>query len=65
MPADTNIPTHVAIIMDGNGRWARRRALPRHAGHRAGVAAVRRSVELAAARGVRDHTLFGFSRENW
>ena len=65
MAADTNIPTHVAIIMDGNGRWARRRALPRHAGHRAGVAAVRRSVELAAERGVRYLTLFAFSSENW
>ena len=65
MAADTNIPTHVAIIMDGNGRWARRRALPRHAGHRSGVNSVRRSVELAAERGVKYLTLFAFSSENW
>ena len=65
MAADTNIPTHVAIIMDGNGRWARRRALPRHAGHRSGVRSVRRSVELAAERGVKYLTLFAFSSENW
>lgn len=65
MAADSNIPTHVAIIMDGNGRWARRRALPRHAGHRSGVAAVRRSVELAAQRGIKYLTLFAFSSENW
>ena len=51
--------------MDGNGRWARKRALPRHAGHRAGVGAVRRSVELAAQRGVEYLTLFAFSSENW
>ena len=65
MSADSNIPTHVAIIMDGNGRWARRRALPRHAGHRSGVSSVRRSVELAAERGVKYLTLFAFSSENW
>ena len=65
MAAATNIPTHVAIIMDGNGRWARRRALPRHAGHRSGVSSVRRSVELAAQRGVEYLTLFAFSSENW
>jgi undecaprenyl diphosphate synthase len=60
-----NIPTHVAVIMDGNGRWARDRALPRHAGHRAGVGAVRKTVEVAAQRGVRYLTLFAFSSENW
>ena len=65
MAADTNTPAHVAIIMDGNGRWARRRALPRHAGHRSGVGAVRRSVELAAERGIKYLTLFAFSSENW
>jgi undecaprenyl diphosphate synthase len=65
MAADSNIPTHVAIIMDGNGRWARRRALPRHAGHRSGVTSVRRSVELAAERGIKYLTLFAFSSENW
>jgi undecaprenyl diphosphate synthase len=51
--------------MDGNGRWARKRALPRHAGHRAGVGAVRATVELAAKRGVEFLTLFAFSSENW
>ncbi len=65
MAANDNIPTHVAVIMDGNGRWARKRALPRHAGHRAGVGAVRKIVELAAQRGVRYLTLFAFSSENW
>lgn len=65
MAANDNIPTHVAVIMDGNGRWAKRRALPRHAGHRSGVAAVRRTVELAAAKGVKYLTLFAFSSENW
>ncbi len=65
MAAANNTPIHVAIIMDGNGRWARRRALPRHAGHRSGVGSVRRSVELAAERGVKYLTLFAFSSENW
>ncbi len=51
--------------MDGNGRWARQRALPRHAGHRSGVGAVRSTVEVAAERGVRYLTLFAFSSENW
>lgn len=65
MESKPKIPTHVAVIMDGNGRWARRRALPRHAGHRAGVGAVRATVECAAKRGVRNLTLFAFSSENW
>jgi len=65
MAAEQNIPTHVAVIMDGNGRWARKRALPRHAGHRSGVGAVRETVELAAKRGVSYLTLFAFSSENW
>jgi len=56
---------HVAIIMDGNGRWATRRGLPRVAGHRAGVAAVRRVVERALDRGVRRLTLYAFSSDNW
>jgi undecaprenyl diphosphate synthase len=56
---------HVAIIMDGNGRWATRRGLPRFAGHRAGVAAVRRVVESAADLGVGTLTLFAFSSDNW
>ncbi len=56
---------HVAIIMDGNGRWARARGLPRHAGHKAGVRPVRACVEQAARRGVDVLTLFAFSSENW
>jgi undecaprenyl diphosphate synthase len=56
---------HVAIIMDGNGRWAKRRGLPRSLGHRAGVAAVRRTVESAPDFGIRRLTVFGFSTENW
>lgn len=59
------IPAHVAVIMDGNGRWAKLRSEPRHAGHRAGAKAVRRTVELAARRGVSYLTLFAFSSENW
>lgn len=56
---------HVAVIMDGNGRWAEARSLPRHAGHRAGVKAVREIVEMAAQRGISYLTLFAFSSENW
>jgi undecaprenyl diphosphate synthase len=56
---------HVAMIMDGNGRWATRRGLPRVAGHRAGVKAVRRVVEAAPALGIATLTLFAFSSDNW
>jgi len=59
------VPDHVAVIMDGNGRWARARGLPRHAGHRAGVKSVRETVETAAKRGVSYMTVFAFSSENW
>ena len=62
---DGNVPRHVAVIMDGNGRWARRRSLPRHAGHRSGAKSVRRAVEHSALRGVEYLTLFAFSSENW
>ena len=65
MTADSHIPAHVAVIMDGNGRWARKRAMPRHLGHRSGVGAVRKIVETAAKRGVKYLTLFAFSSENW
>jgi len=65
LTVDPNIPNHVAVIMDGNGRWARKRALPRHAGHRSGAGAVRKIVEIAAEHGVRYLTLFAFSSENW
>ena len=58
-------PRHVAVIMDGNGRWAARRAMPRHVGHKAGVRAVRAVVEGCARRGVEALTLFAFSSENW
>jgi undecaprenyl diphosphate synthase len=58
-------PQHVAIIMDGNGRWARSRGMPRPAGHRASVKVVRRVVEECAKRNVRYLTLFAFSSENW
>jgi len=63
--AGGSIPEHVAIIMDGNGRWAEHRSKPRHAGHRAGVAPVRKIVEHAARRGISYLTLFAFSSENW
>lgn len=59
------IPAHIAIIMDGNGRWANRRFLPRIAGHRAGVHAVRDTVETCARLGVGALTLYAFSVENW
>ncbi|HVA12710.1 MAG TPA: isoprenyl transferase [Stellaceae bacterium] len=58
-------PAHVAIIMDGNGRWAKARGLPRIAGHRRGAEAVRRTVVAAAELGISYLTLFGFSSENW
>lgn len=59
------LPTHVAIIMDGNGRWATRRGLPRVAGHRAGVKSVRAVVEAAGELGIGVLTLYTFSKENW
>ncbi len=58
-------PRHIAVVMDGNGRWATRRGLPRTAGHREGVKAVRAIVESSAERGVGTLTLFAFSSENW
>jgi len=60
-----SVPVHIAIVMDGNGRWARQRGLPRTAGHRAGAKSVRSVVEEAVRRGVRVLTLFAFSSENW
>lgn len=59
------LPTHVAIIMDGNGRWAKTRGLPRTAGHKMGVEATKRAVRAAGDIGVKYLTLFGFSNENW
>ncbi len=61
----TAIPAHMAIIMDGNGRWAAARGLPRVAGHRAGAMAVRRTIEAAIRHGVKWLTLYAFSSENW
>ncbi|MCF2133716.1 MULTISPECIES: isoprenyl transferase [Burkholderiaceae] len=64
-PTVTDVPRHIAIIMDGNGRWAQRRRLPRVAGHTKGLDAVRTIVEACVARGVEFLTLFAFSSENW
>ena len=63
--ADTDAPRHVAIIMDGNGRWAAARGLPRGEGHRRGVEALRRAVRAAGELGIRYLTIFSFSSENW
>lgn len=65
IPETHRIPRHVAIIMDGNGRWAKQRSLPRVAGHRRGVDAVRNTVQACAERRVEYLTLFAFSSENW
>lgn len=65
VPAHGSVPRHIAVIMDGNGRWAKQRHLPRFAGHKRGVEAVRGSVQACAARGVKFLTLFAFSSENW
>jgi undecaprenyl diphosphate synthase len=69
-PSDTHagasrVPAHIAIIMDGNGRWAKARGLPRAAGHERGVEALRRTVEAAGQIGVRYLTVYSFSTENW
>ena len=63
--AGETVPTHVAIIMDGNGRWAARRGLPRVEGHRRGVEAIRRAVRAAGEFGIRYLTVYSFSSENW
>jgi undecaprenyl diphosphate synthase len=65
VPPSGSVPRHVAIIMDGNGRWAKKRFLPRVAGHRRGVEAVREVVKACIERGVEYLTLFAFSSENW
>jgi undecaprenyl diphosphate synthase len=65
IPQVKEIPRHIAIIMDGNGRWAKQRMLPRAAGHKRGVEIVREVVKACAARGVEYLTLFAFSSENW
>jgi len=61
----TNLPQHIAIIMDGNGRWAKKRALPRAMGHRAGMKAVREATKSCRDLGVKYLTLYAFSAENW
>ena len=65
IPEPGSVPRHVAIIMDGNGRWAKRRFLPRVAGHRRGVETVREVVKACIERGIPYLTLFAFSSENW
>ncbi len=60
-----NLPRHIAIIMDGNGRWAEKRFMPRAFGHQAGVKTVRKTVECCANKGIEVLTLFAFSSENW
>ena len=65
LDAGKTVPRHVAIIMDGNGRWAQQRGLPRAAGHRAGAEAVRRALQAAADHGVEVLTIYAFSSENW
>lgn len=65
IPDSAAVPRHIAIIMDGNGRWAKKRLLPRVAGHRKGAESVRATVRRCAERGVEFLTLFAFSSENW
>jgi len=65
IPATTGMPRHVAIIMDGNGRWATKRFMPRAAGHKRGVETVRTVIKACIARGIGYLTLFAFSSENW
>ncbi|NCC61365.1 MAG: isoprenyl transferase, partial [Verrucomicrobiae bacterium] len=64
IPKET-VPRHVAIIMDGNGRWAKKRFLPRLLGHKAGVKAIERTVRAADALGIQYVSLYAFSTENW
>lgn len=64
-PPPSNLPQHVAIIMDGNGRWAKKRFLPRYAGHKAGTESVRQVVQVCTELGIQVLTLFAFSSENW
>ena len=62
---DMMVPAHVAVILDGNGRWAKKRGLPRSMGHREGCKTVEKTVELAARMGIQYQTVYGFSTENW
>ena len=65
IPEQRAVPRHLAIIMDGNGRWAKKRFLPRVAGHKQGVETVRQVVKACIERGIEYLTLFAFSSENW
>src|SRR5918998_6643406 len=65
IPEERSVPRHIAIIMDGNGRWAKQRFLPRVAGHKRGLEAVRAAVKGCVKQGVEYLTLFAFSSENW
>src|SRR5438045_6871132 len=65
IPDTRIVPRHIAIIMDGNGRWAKKRFLPRVAGHKRGVETVRAAIKACVDRGVEYLTLFAFSSENW
>ncbi|WP_051082630.1 polyprenyl diphosphate synthase [Uliginosibacterium gangwonense] len=65
IPTRSDVPQHIAIVMDGNGRWARKRLMPRVAGHKRGLDTVRNVVQLCIKRGVPNLTLFAFSSENW
>ena len=65
VPETPPVPRHIAVIMDGNGRWAKKRFLPRFAGHKRGVETVREMVKACLERGVEFLTLFAFSSENW
>ena len=65
IPSNTGMPRHIAVIMDGNGRWAKKRYLPRVAGHKQGVETVRRVTQYCAELGIEYLTLFAFSSENW
>lgn len=64
-PEKSEVPRHIAIVMDGNGRWAKKRILPRTAGHQAGVTAIQKILKRCGERGVEVLTLFAFSSENW
>src|SRR5438309_80842 len=64
-PEPSHLPQHVAIVMDGNGRWAKERGLPRIAGHRAGAENIRRVIECTMEHGLKHLTLYAFSSENW
>lgn len=65
IPETGEVPRHLAIIMDGNGRWARKRFLPRVAGHKRGVEVLRRVIQACVERGIEYLTVFAFSSENW